>query len=253
VLGPPGSDVLGEDVRQQTAARRTGQAAVWFLCVLAPAMCGARLADIPYDDVRAWLVRSHGVSNAEAAVSAQHVLFPLDVVASWVPGFVALNYLDGERRRRTDGATPSRTEGTGRYVRTSIVAMCAIGTVYVLTGGPAEQIGSPDVVAMVPLRTRILDVVINSFGPGILEEWYFRGQVWAALRPRLGGRATIIVTSLAFAASHPIESMFFAMIFGLCLGIVREKRNSVTDVMSVHTSWNAVALLAGWGFFSLPA
>ncbi len=217
---------------------------VWVTLILAPAMYGAVLADLPYDAALIWLVRDCGVDHAEAQVLAEHVLKPLSIVLSWAPGLFALRYLHGD----DDWTRSAFTAGARRYARVLPQALVVILTTYVLLGWPTEDVGTPAFVARVPIHTKAVDVLLNALEPGLMEEYYFRGRINAVLRPSLGPRWTLLATTTAFAASHPAAAMPWAFLFGLVLGVIRARQGSVAVTMAIHTAWNAVALLVGWGF-----
>jgi len=92
---------------------------------------------------------------------------------------------------------------------------------------------------------KVLLVVV----PALLEEWFFRGYLYGALRQHLGAAATVVVTGLLFGMAHWILNMemgfsrqlpSFAM--GLALGAVREASGSVFPGMLMHSCYNAFVI-----------
>lgn len=86
--------------------------------------------------------------------------------------------------------------------------------------------------------------------PALLEEWFFRGYLYGALRQHLGAAATVLLTGLLFGLAHWIfyvELGFaralssFAM--GLALGAVREVTGSVWPGMMLHMCYNMVLVV----------
>ncbi len=85
---------------------------------------------------------------------------------------------------------------------------------------------------------------------GVLEEWFFRGYLYSALRQRAGAAATILVTALLFGVLHYVMLPEFGLVrvlpsavMGLVLGMVRESSGSVLPGMLLHAFYN--------GFLSL--
>jgi hypothetical protein len=81
-------------------------------------------------------------------------------------------------------------------------------------------------------------MVVLSLSAGIGEEITIRG----ALQPKLG----LVLTSLFFAALHVQYSVFgmaMVCVFGLILGIIRQRSNTLV-AMAVHAIYDLLALLA---------
>jgi ABC-2 type transport system permease protein/sodium transport system permease protein len=100
-----------------------------------------------------------------------------------------------------------------------------------------------------PAGVKILLVV----APALLEEWFFRGYLYGALRARVGGLGSICLTALAFGLMHYLLSpglsearILSAALMGLALGAVREVSGSVLPGMLLHGVYNsALVLLLG--------
>ncbi|MCL2149553.1 MAG: CPBP family intramembrane metalloprotease [Dehalococcoidia bacterium] len=85
------------------------------------------------------------------------------------------------------------------------------------------------------------------FAP-IFEELFFRGFLFVGLRAsRLGPTATVVLTSLLWAALH-IQYSLFGIIqilaMGLVLGTVRHKTDSIWSPLLIHILWNSAAILS---------
>jgi hypothetical protein len=77
------------------------------------------------------------------------------------------------------------------------------------------------------------------------EEVLFRGSMFSWLRPKLGARRTILVTSVAFAMYHPMLLLWpIAFLFGIAGGWIRERTQSVTPFIIVHTL-NSILMIGG--------
>jgi membrane protease YdiL (CAAX protease family) len=73
----------------------------------------------------------------------------------------------------------------------------------------------------------VTSVVISPF----VEECYFRGILFVALLDKVGALGSVILTTLLFAAVHPLYRLVLIFLtVGLVLGIARVKTNSVAAV-----------------------
>ena len=76
----------------------------------------------------------------------------------------------------------------------------------------------------------------------IVEELTFRGVGFAVLRP-FGAAVAVIGTAVAFAAVHGLVDGFVPLlVFGLAIGFLRLKTESVYPGMLFHAFFNAAAL-----------
>jgi membrane protease YdiL (CAAX protease family) len=76
----------------------------------------------------------------------------------------------------------------------------------------------------------------------IVEELTFRGVGFAVLRP-FGAAMAVIGTAIAFAAVHGLVDGFLALfVFGVAIGFLRYKTESVYPGMLFHAFFNAAAL-----------
>ena len=96
-----------------------------------------------------------------------------------------------------------------------------------------------------------LPVIIVCLGvvPGVCEEIFFRGFLFAGLKRQLGGWGTIIATAIAFGLFHIIlsggaapERVVPSTVLGLILGWVAWKSNSVLPSMLMHVIHNSSLL-----------
>jgi membrane protease YdiL (CAAX protease family) len=84
------------------------------------------------------------------------------------------------------------------------------------------------------------------------EEILFRGSMFSWLRPKLGARRTILVTSVAFALYHPMLLLWpIAFLFAIAGGWIRERTQSVTPFIIVHAlnsvlMIGAAYIVSGW-------
>jgi hypothetical protein len=93
---------------------------------------------------------------------------------------------------------------------------------------------------------RALPFALNAFvvvviAP-IVEELTFRGLGFAVLRP-FGAAVAVVGTATAFAAVHGLVDGFVPLlVFGLAIGFLRLKTESVYPGMIFHSFFNATAL-----------
>ncbi len=93
---------------------------------------------------------------------------------------------------------------------------------------------------------RALPFALNAFvvvviAP-IVEELTFRGLGFAVLRP-FGAAVAVVGTAIAFAAVHGLVDGFVPLlVFGLAIGFLRLKTESVYPGMIFHSFFNATAL-----------
>jgi membrane protease YdiL (CAAX protease family) len=87
----------------------------------------------------------------------------------------------------------------------------------------------------------VLAVVIAPIG----EELYFRGRLLAAVQASLGLPAAVVISSLVFAAAHPVPALLPAFVLlGLILAALRVWSGGLVAPMVAHALNNAVAILA---------
>jgi membrane protease YdiL (CAAX protease family) len=86
--------------------------------------------------------------------------------------------------------------------------------------------------------------------PAILEEWFFRGYLFGALRRRLSACRTVLVTAILFGLMHVLFRMEIgyarflpSALMGLVLGATREVSGSLWPGMLLHAVHNATLVL----------
>jgi ABC-2 type transport system permease protein/sodium transport system permease protein len=90
--------------------------------------------------------------------------------------------------------------------------------------------------------------------PAILEEIFFRGLLWSALKSRCGALLTIGVSGLLFGATHVIldgalglERLAPSTLLGLILSVVCWRSGSLWPSLIMHVLHNTMLLLVGLG------
>jgi uncharacterized protein len=90
-----------------------------------------------------------------------------------------------------------------------------------------------------------------ALGAPIVEEFLFRGPVFAALaQTRLGRMGTVLVTSASWALMHGTEPWFsigLIFVMGIVLGLLLLRFGSLWVTMICHGVWNGIFTLAVWG------
>lgn len=97
-----------------------------------------------------------------------------------------------------------------------------------------------------PAGVKIALVVV----PALLEEWFFRGFLYGALRQRLGAASTILITALVFGLAHYVLNPQLGAVrfvpsalMGVPLGMVREASGSIWPGMLLHALHNSCLVM----------
>ncbi|MFI5115772.1 MAG: CPBP family intramembrane glutamic endopeptidase [Terriglobales bacterium] len=75
-----------------------------------------------------------------------------------------------------------------------------------------------------------------------IEEFYFRGILFIALADNVGDVGAVLVTSLLFAAFHPLQRLAILPV-ALVLGVARMKTKSVAACFALHAGYNLGVLI----------
>jgi membrane protease YdiL (CAAX protease family) len=79
----------------------------------------------------------------------------------------------------------------------------------------------------------------------IVEELVFRGAGFTLLRP-FGARVAVLGTGVAFGLAHGlVEGLPIITAFGLGLGYLRERTESIYPCVVLHSAFNATAVILG--------
>ena len=96
---------------------------------------------------------------------------------------------------------------------------------------------------LIPVAAMILVLVL----PGVVEELFFRGFLFSALRGYFNGPATVIISALLFGLAHwvitpmfGLEKMIVSTFLGLILGWVALQSGSVYPPMLLHALHNGI-------------
>jgi membrane protease YdiL (CAAX protease family) len=85
-------------------------------------------------------------------------------------------------------------------------------------------------------------LVVAGLGP-LVEELFFRGALFGALRRSHGALITILVVSLCFVLGHLDLRLFFPLLIAAwALGEVREQSGSLWPGLALHAAFNASTL-----------
>lgn len=93
--------------------------------------------------------------------------------------------------------------------------------------------------------------------PALVEELFFRGFLFSAMRSKISGPATVVTTALLFGFFHFIVTEAFALdrllpstLLGLLLGWVCLRTGSVIPSMLLHALHNGMLVVVGQGGFA---
>lgn len=97
----------------------------------------------------------------------------------------------------------------------------------------------------------IVSLIIIIFSAPIIEEFLFRGCLQNFLRPHLGKKGAIFLTSVLFGCLHYSSSQGITNIpliatlttFSLYLGFIYEKTRSLLSPMILHATFNTISAL----------
>jgi membrane protease YdiL (CAAX protease family) len=148
-------------------------------------------------------------------------------------------------KRPTDeiGLRPFAWRWVGIAVGLIILVLIAASALEPLLHGGRDQGLSPKVWEPEHASAFLLNGLVVSTIVPFTEELFFRGLGVRALR-FVGGIGAVVVTGLAFGLSHGILGALPPLIlFGLALGWVRLRANSVWPGVVAHGFYNAVGIL----------
>ncbi|HEX3774199.1 MAG TPA: type II CAAX endopeptidase family protein [Polyangiaceae bacterium] len=87
-------------------------------------------------------------------------------------------------------------------------------------------------------------LVVAGLGP-LVEEFFFRGALFGALRHSYGALVTALTVAVCFAFAHLDARLFFPLfITALALGEVRERSGSIWPGVALHAAFNGATLAA---------
>lgn len=93
-----------------------------------------------------------------------------------------------------------------------------------------------------PLNAVAILLVVAGLGPCV-EEFFFRGALFGALRKGYGALPTAAVVSFCFSLAHVDLRLFLPLLFAaVVLGYVREYTGSIWPGLALHAAFNATTL-----------
>lgn len=93
--------------------------------------------------------------------------------------------------------------------------------------------------------TVALYVLANVLLQPVIEEFYFRGVLQAAVGKSIGTVGSVVVVALLFDWVH-VNSRLLVLPISICLGIVRVRTKSIVPCLLLHASYNASLLVVNW-------
>lgn len=224
-----GAVVLGRVNPQVPRSRLVAWAA--FVAVLAAISYVGRLAtdgDTPDDILYEWSAAIGGLVQY-----AIILVIVLAIARGIAPATLGLRAPDSWKR-------------AAGWLAASLVAIWIIGAVLNIFLEAGEEQGlvpdgwDPDRAA--PFAANF--VVVALVAP-VVEELTYRGLGFAAVRDAFGAVAAVCVTALAFGLAHGlIVALPVLTIFGLILGVLRLKTESLYPPILLHGFFNGIALIA---------
>jgi ABC-2 type transport system permease protein/sodium transport system permease protein len=116
----------------------------------------------------------------------------------------------------------------------------------------SREMGEHVEAMMESLRSVGLPLVVLTMAvvPAVVEEFFFRGYLFSALRAASGARGAIVGSAVLFGAFHVLggfvtwERLLTTTLLGFLLGWVRYRSESVLPGMLLHTAHNGILLTA---------
>jgi uncharacterized protein len=105
-----------------------------------------------------------------------------------------------------------------------------------------------DAVLRQPSSIVLVSVFSVTLGP-LMEELFFRGFFYPAMRRHTGVAAAVVLTALPFALMHSAQygnswaSVLLIFIVGVVLALVREEKNSLAASFLVHVGYNGTIIM----------
>jgi membrane protease YdiL (CAAX protease family) len=99
-----------------------------------------------------------------------------------------------------------------------------------------------------PQPPLVEEVVATVVLPALVEEWLYRGVLWAALSRMTSARGTLLASAALFGLVHGFEAWIFSVPHrfagGLLFGWLRARSGSLVPPVLGHATNNLVAVLA---------
>lgn len=94
---------------------------------------------------------------------------------------------------------------------------------------------------------RVVLVLAVVVGAPLVEELLYRGLIQGSLARRLPAAAAVVVGALWFAAAHMQAVQFIGLlVFGLVLGVCRQRTGRLGMGVLAHAAFNATSLVLLW-------
>jgi hypothetical protein len=159
---------------------------------------------------------------------------------------VVLLIARGLDRRTLGFAAPPSWRRALAYGAAALVAVWVVGGVLNAFLEAGEEQGLvPDGWDSSRAASFAANFVVVAVVAPVVEELTYRGLGFVAVGSVLGPVATIVVTGLAFGLAHGlVVALPILSIFGIILGWLRWKTDSLYPPIALHAVFNAAALIA---------
>ena len=152
------------------------------------------------------------------------------------------------RRNRLSILPAARPTRIGRPLLAGLLAACSVAIACVpVMRTFATSAGSALVIwksttGMAGYSTLFLAGVVVIVAP-LFEEWIFRGMLYQSFRRSTGIAASVALTTLLFAAIHPLISCLGVVPLGITTAIVVERTKRLWPSIAIHVAYNAVIVV----------
>lgn len=159
---------------------------------------------------------------------------------------VVLIIARGVPRETIGFRTPASWGRAAGLIVASLLAIWAASWLFGLFLNASEEQGLvPEEWDPSQAQAFVANFAIIVFVAPVVEETTYRGLGFAAVRSSFGPLAAVLVTGLAFGLSHGLLlALPVLTLFGVILGVVRWRTESLYPPIALHALFNGAALLA---------
>jgi uncharacterized protein len=195
--------------------------------------------------VLAGVYAAFGVTDLDDSDSFQFVAIAAQSLAFVGAVLILTERRGGRPRLREFGFRPIRRRAL-LWAAGALVVYFVLSAIYVAIAQPPtddlpQELGAD--------KSTALAVITGLFVIGVappVEEFFFRGFLYQALRNRLGVRGGAVLSGLLFGAIHlKPEYLVPLAILGTILALLFQRTNSLWPCILVHAANNALAFAVG--------
>jgi membrane protease YdiL (CAAX protease family) len=168
-------------------------------------------------------------------------------------GIIAIFYL--KRRGVSLASIGLHTKNIGQNIGAGVAGYCIMLPIALLLGlltrkifGEHSDATPNQMLPMIATTTlwqgRMLLFGMAGIGAPFFEELFFRGSLWTGLRQRYPFYLASILTTLVFAALHPMVDWLSIFGMGMVCACLREARQSLVPSIVLHCLQNSLTFIS---------